>query len=92
MVPPPGQSCRVVTGEAGATSVPGVWVAGNVANPRAQVIVAAGEGSAAAAAINGDLVEEDIRDAVREFNSGASCPDEAGAHRAPVVSPAGCSG
>jgi thioredoxin reductase len=60
----------VVTGEAGATTVPGVWVAGNVANPRAQVIVAAGEGSAAAAAINGDLVEEDIRDAVRDFNSG----------------------
>lgn len=60
----------VVTGEAGATSVPGVWVAGNVANPKAQVIVAAGEGSAAAAAINGDLVEEDVRDAVRDFGQG----------------------
>ena len=34
----------------GRTSVPGVWVAGNVANPRAQVITAAGEGSAAAIA------------------------------------------
>jgi thioredoxin reductase len=48
----------------GATSVPGVWVAGNVANPRAQVITAAGEGSAAAIAINADLVEEDVRIAV----------------------------
>jgi thioredoxin reductase len=34
----------VMTGANGATSVPGVWVAGNVANPRAQVIIAAGEG------------------------------------------------
>ena len=48
----------------GRTSVPGVWVAGNAANPRAQVITAAGEGSAAAIAINADLVEEDVRTAV----------------------------
>jgi thioredoxin reductase len=40
----------------GRTSVAGVWAAGNVANPRAQVITAAGEGSAAAIAINADLV------------------------------------
>jgi thioredoxin reductase len=60
----------VVTGPQGATSVPGVWVAGNVANPRAQVVTAAGEGSAAAIALNADLVEEDVRDAVRDFNHG----------------------
>ena len=47
----------------GRTSVPGVWVAGNAANPRAQAITAAGEGSAAAIAINNDLVAEDVRDA-----------------------------
>ena len=34
--------------------------AGNAANPRAQVITAAGEGSAVAIAINADLVQEDI--------------------------------
>lgn len=45
----------------GETSVAGVWAAGNVANPRAQVITAAGEGSAAAIAINADLVQEDVR-------------------------------
>ena len=45
---------------AGRTSVPGVWAAGNVTNPRAQVITAAGEGSAAAIAINADLVDEDV--------------------------------
>jgi thioredoxin reductase len=58
----------VVTGANGHTSVPGVWVAGNVANPRAQVITAAGEGSAAAIAINADLVDEDVENAVRDFN------------------------
>ena len=42
------------------TSLPGVWVAGNVTNPRAQVITAAGEGSTAAIAINADLVREDV--------------------------------
>jgi thioredoxin reductase len=60
----------VTVGPHGATSVPGVWVAGNVANPRAQVITAAGEGSAAAIAINGDLVDDDIRTAVNDFNQG----------------------
>jgi thioredoxin reductase len=53
----------------GRTSVRGVWVAGNVANPRAQVITAAGEGSAAAIALNADLVEEDVRRAVQDFNA-----------------------
>jgi len=48
----------------GRTSARGVWVAGNAANPRAQVITAAGEGSAAAIAINADLVEEDVHDAL----------------------------
>ena len=32
--------------------MPGVWAAGNATNPRAQVITAAGEGSAVAIAIN----------------------------------------
>jgi thioredoxin reductase len=53
-----------VTGPDGRTSVPGVWAAGNVANPRAQVITAAGEGSAAAIAINADLADEDVRAAI----------------------------
>ena len=56
-----------VTDADGLTSVAGVWVAGNVANARAQVITAAGEGSAAAIAINADLVDEDVRDAVLAF-------------------------
>jgi len=48
----------------GLTSVPGVWAAGNVADPRAQVITSAGAGSAAAIAINADLVQEDVERAI----------------------------
>lgn len=44
----------------GQTTMSGVWAIGNAANPRAQVITAAGEGSAAAIAINNDLLQEDI--------------------------------
>jgi len=54
----------------GGTSVPGVWVAGNAANARAQVITAAGEGSAAAIALNADLVEEEVKHAVRDLHGG----------------------
>ena len=50
----------------GRTSVPGVWAAGNAANPRAQVITAAGEGSAVAIAINADLVADDVAAAARQ--------------------------
>jgi thioredoxin reductase len=51
-------------GTNGQTSVSGVWVVGNAANPKAQVITAAGEGSAAAIEINTDLVQEDIQTAL----------------------------
>ena len=61
----------VVADATGRTSVPGVWAAGNAANPRAQVITAAGEGSAAAIAINADLVDEDVTEAVRDLRSPA---------------------
>jgi thioredoxin reductase len=60
----------VVADATGRTTVPGVWVAGNAANPRAQVITAAGEGSSAAIALNADLVEEDVQRAVREIRGG----------------------
>jgi thioredoxin reductase len=63
----------VVTDPNGQTTVPGVWVAGNVTNPRAQVITAAGEGSAAAIAVNADLVNEDIQTAVQEFSGRSRC-------------------
>ena len=54
----------------GATTVSGVWAAGNAINPRAQVITAAGEGSAAAIAINNALVDHDIRAALTNLRLG----------------------
>lgn len=50
----------VVVDGTGRTSIPGVWAAGNVVDPRAQVITSAGAGSAAAIAINADLVQDDL--------------------------------
>jgi thioredoxin reductase len=58
----------VVADRTGRTTVPGVWVAGNVVDPRAQVITAAGAGSAAAIALNADLVDDDVRIAVEGFD------------------------
>jgi thioredoxin reductase len=47
-----------------------VWAAGNVVDPRAQVITAAGAGSAAAIALNADLTEHDVHIAVHGFHQG----------------------
>ncbi len=58
------------TDTTGRTSLPGLWVAGNLANPRAQVITAAGEGSAAAIAMNAELVDDDVLKAVEKFHCG----------------------
>jgi thioredoxin reductase len=44
----------------GRTSTADVGAAGNMVDPRAQDITAAGAGSAAAIAINADLVQEDV--------------------------------
>lgn len=40
----------------GRTSVDGVWAAGNVVDPRAQLISSAGQGAATAVALNHDLI------------------------------------
>jgi len=71
-----GLGCRLdeagfpVVDGSGRTSVAGVWAAGNVADPRAQVVTSAGAGSAAAIAINADLVQEDVRSAVARSTDG----------------------
>jgi thioredoxin reductase len=49
-----------VVDSSGRTSAAGVWAAGNAVDPRFQVITSAGGGSAAAIAINADLVHEDV--------------------------------
>ena len=48
----------------GGTGIDNVWVAGNIAGHRGQIIAAAAEGSQVAAMINIDLVNDDVRDAV----------------------------
>ena len=52
---------RIEADRTGATAVPGVWVAGNLTDPQAQVVSAAAVGLMAGAAINLDLVLEQAR-------------------------------
>ncbi len=54
----------LATDATGRTEVPGVWAAGNVTALNEQVIGAAAAGARAAAMINADLVEEEVRRAV----------------------------
>jgi thioredoxin reductase len=56
-------------GPVGSTDVPGVWVAGNVADPMGQVITAAADGLRAGAAINMDLINEDTARAVKTLRA-----------------------
>ncbi|MDH2426098.1 NAD(P)/FAD-dependent oxidoreductase [Sphaerisporangium sp. TRM90804] len=56
----------------GKTSVPGVWVAGNVTNLTDQVIGAAAAGVRAGAALNADLIAEETRRAVAARRAPAS--------------------
>jgi thioredoxin reductase len=61
---PSGAGRFIETDAMGATSVRGVYAAGNVSNLMAQVITAAAEGVMAGAGINTDLIEEETRWAV----------------------------
>lgn len=60
----------IVADRTGRTSVPGVWAAGNVVDPRAQVAAAAGMGSSAGFAINTSLLQEDVEQAVVRHRAG----------------------
>ncbi|MFG2091690.1 MULTISPECIES: NAD(P)/FAD-dependent oxidoreductase [unclassified Spirillospora] len=55
-----GEDGFVKADPTGRTSVPGVWAAGDVVNPRGQVIMAAAAGATAAAMINFELIEAEI--------------------------------
>ncbi|MEU8362539.1 NAD(P)/FAD-dependent oxidoreductase [Nonomuraea sp. NPDC048882] len=60
---------RFAAGLAGATDVPGVWVAGNATDPMAQVGAAAAAGALAGAHINALLADADTVAALSERNS-----------------------
>jgi thioredoxin reductase len=57
---PSGIGLHIPADPTGATNVPGVWVAGNVTDPSAQVITAAAQGNRVGAVVNADLVTEDV--------------------------------
>ncbi len=61
---PSGAGKHVPATPDGQTDVPGVWVAGNVADPMAQVISAAAHGNLAGARVHHDLLLEEPRPAV----------------------------
>jgi thioredoxin reductase len=63
---------RVATDRTGRTGVAGVRAAGNVIGPPAQVVTAAGMGSAAAFAMNSDLLDEDVDRAVEQRRAAAA--------------------
>jgi len=58
---------QVPAGPNGATAVPGVYVAGNVADIHAQVVTSAAAGLAAASAINFELIAEDTDAATVDY-------------------------
>ncbi len=61
---PMGMGTYVVADQAGQSSVPGVYLAGNVSDLGAQVGAAAAAGALAGARLNADLVEEETTAAV----------------------------
>ena len=64
-----GLSAALVLGRARRRVVVIDAAKAHIANPRAQVITAAGEGSAAAIALDADLVQEDVRRALDEAST-----------------------
>jgi thioredoxin reductase len=66
---PSGMGVHVPADATGRTEVPGVWVAGNVTDPAAQVGTAASAGALAGAMINADLVTEETAAAVDAYRA-----------------------
>jgi thioredoxin reductase len=79
---PSGMGEYVPSQAAGATDVPGVWVAGNITDLTAQVGAAAAAGALAGAQINADLVDEEIDRAVAAAREPFSAASEAEASAA----------
>ncbi|MGW5868606.1 NAD(P)/FAD-dependent oxidoreductase [Streptomyces sp. NPDC055239] len=67
---PGGMGRHFATGTAGATDVPGVWVAGNATDLSAQVGASAAAGALAGARINADLAAADTEAALAAVQRG----------------------
>ncbi|MFE5458761.1 NAD(P)/FAD-dependent oxidoreductase [Nocardia sp. NPDC056564] len=61
---PSGIGDYIATDAAGRTEVPGIWAAGNVADPSKQLIGAAAMGAEVAVAMIDDLISDEVRGAV----------------------------
>ncbi|GAA3275026.1 NAD(P)/FAD-dependent oxidoreductase [Paenarthrobacter aurescens] len=68
---PMGVGTHVEVNPQGATSVPGVWAAGNVTDLTGQVMASAAAGVMAGAAINADLMMAETRAAVEDARQAA---------------------
>lgn len=68
---PSGIGTHIATGETGETDVPGVWAAGNLKDPMAQVIMAAADGLRVGAIVNADLIQEETNAAVSHLRDEA---------------------
>jgi thioredoxin reductase len=58
----------------GRTATPGVWAAGNLADPTAHVGTAAASAAVAVIDLNADLVAEDAASAVAQYRAGSGSP------------------
>jgi thioredoxin reductase len=72
-----GVASFIEPGPLGTTTAPGVYVAGNVSNIAAQVIVAAAEGTSVGMKINADLIDQETAWAVMSRNGPFSAAVEA---------------
>lgn len=66
---PSGLGEHVEADPTGLTAIPGVWVAGNVADVAETVVGAAAAGVRAGAAINADLIAEDTDRSVTAYRA-----------------------
>ncbi|WFE30149.1 NAD(P)/FAD-dependent oxidoreductase [Solwaraspora sp. WMMD791] len=75
---PTGMAEQVEADPTGQTPVPGIWAAGNLTNPFAQVMASAAAGAMAAAALNAELAQADTAEAVRRHRAVAAGEDDYG--------------
>jgi thioredoxin reductase len=68
---PSGMGLHVPADPMGSTDVAGVWVAGNVTDPSAQVVTAAAQGNRVGASVNAELVAEDEMQALAQLRQDA---------------------
>ncbi|HWE54686.1 MAG TPA: FAD-dependent oxidoreductase [Acidimicrobiales bacterium] len=83
-----GMGDLIETDPTGATSVPGLYAAGNLTDPSQQVLQAAAQGSRVGAMIGFSLAEEDLQAAARTATAGAPAAGTSPAGTSPAGSSA----